>query len=113
MNFVKQQQKIEYSVKIFSKLEKNVKTLLSKKKLKKPGKWQIIPTVWFLPIWKNLQQYNLMMAYIQYKNDQVEQKKRHFSEYGVFWIFLRQRSEKIEKNSVIYLKNLSIEIPTY
>ena len=54
-----------------------------------------------------------MMAYIQYKNDQVEQKRRHFSEYGVFWIFLRQRSKKIEKNSVIYLKNLSIEIPTY
>ena len=54
-----------------------------------------------------------MMAYIQYKNDQVEQKRRHFSEYGVFWIFLRLRSKKIEKNSVIYQKNLSIEIPTY
>ena len=54
-----------------------------------------------------------MKGFIPYKNDQVERKKNFFSEYGVFWIFLRLRSKKIEKNSVIYQKNLSIEIPTY
>ena len=49
-----------------------------------------------------------MKAFIQYKNDQVERKKILFSEYGVFWIFLRLRPKKIEKNSVIYQNNLSI-----